>query len=59
MSLSRILAVGKEPELHQLAQQVGQEIFAADSPADALNLIETINPDLILFDHRFGPEHIQ
>jgi len=59
MSLSRILAVGKEPELHQLARRVGQEIFAADNPADALNLIETINPDLILFDHRFGPEHIQ
>jgi DNA-binding NtrC family response regulator len=59
MSLSRILVVGKEPKLHQLAQQVGQEIFAADSPADALNFIETINPDLILFDHRFGPEHIQ
>ncbi len=59
MSLSRILTVGKEPELHQLARQVGQEIFAADSLADALNLIDTINPDLILFDHQFGPKHIQ
>lgn len=59
MSLSRILVVGKEPELHQLARQVGREVFAADSPADALNLIETINPDLILLDHRFGPEHIR
>jgi DNA-binding NtrC family response regulator len=59
MSLSRILTVGKEPELHQLARQVGREVFAADSPADAFNLIETINPDLILLDHRFGPEHIR
>jgi DNA-binding NtrC family response regulator len=59
MSLSRILAVGKEPQLHRLAQQVGQETFAADSLADALNFIGTINPDLILFDHRFGPKHIQ
>lgn len=58
MNLSRILAVGKESELHQLARQVGQEVFAADNPADALNLIGTISPDLILFDHRFGAEHI-
>lgn len=59
MGLSRILVVGKEPELYQLAQQVGREIFAADSPVDAFELTKTINPELILFDHRFGPNQFR
>jgi len=59
MGLSRILVVGKEPELYQLARQVGREIFAADSPVDAFELTKTINPELILFDHRFGPNQFR
>ena len=59
MSLLRILVVGKEPAVQQLARQVGQEIFAADSLVEAIELVETIKPDLILFDHRFGPNHIR
>jgi len=59
MSLLRILVVGKEPAVQQLARQVGQEVFAADSLVEAIELVETIKPDLILFDHRFGPNHIR
>ena len=59
MSLSRILVVGKEFELQKSAQQIGQQIFVADSLADAVNLTETITPDLILFDHHFEPACVQ
>ncbi len=57
--LRRVVTVGKETEVHQLARRVGQEIFAADGPVEALDIVETINPDLVLFDHRFSPSCIR
>jgi len=59
MVLRRIVTVSKEPEIQQLARQVGQEIFVADDLAEALDITETTNPDLIIFDHRFTPAHIR
>jgi DNA-binding NtrC family response regulator len=59
MSLRRIVIVSKEAYLTQLAQQVGQEIFVADDPAEALDIVETVGPNLILFDHRFSPGHLR
>ena len=59
MILHRIVVASKEAEVHQLARRVGQEIFAADDPAEALDIVETINPDLVLFDHRFSPSCIR
>jgi DNA-binding NtrC family response regulator len=58
MSLRRIVVVSKDPEVQQLAQEYGQEVFGADNLADALDVVQTVNPDLMLFDHRFGPRHI-
>ena len=58
MSLRRIVVVSKEAPVKQLAQKVGQEIFVADDPAEALDIVETVGPNLILFDHRFCPSHI-
>ncbi len=58
MSLRKIVAVSKDPEIHQLAQEYGREVFGADDLADALDVVQTINPDLILFDHRFASVHI-
>lgn len=58
MTLSRILVVGKEPELHQLARRVSQEVFVADNLGDAFDLIGTTNPSLILLDNRFGPNFV-
>jgi len=58
MSLRRIVVVSKDPEVQQLAQEYGQEVFGADNLTDALDVVQTVNPDLVLFDHRFGPRHI-
>jgi len=58
MSLRRIVVVSKDPEVQQLAQEYGQEVFGADNLADALDIAKTVNPDLMLFDHRFGPRYI-
>jgi len=59
MSLQRIVAVSKDPEVQRLAQQCGREVFGADEPADALDIVRTVNPNLILFDHRFNPGHVR
>ena len=54
MSLDRIVTVSRDPEVQRLAQQFSQEVFGADDPADAVGVIQTVNPNLILFDHRFN-----
>jgi DNA-binding NtrC family response regulator len=59
MTLRRIVIVSKEAQVKQLAQQVGQEVFVADDPAEALDIAKTVGPNLILFDHRFSPGHIR
>ncbi len=58
MSLRRIVVVSKDPEVQQMAQEYAQEVFGADNLTDALDIVQTVNPDLMLFDHRFGPRHI-
>lgn len=59
MSLQRIVAVSKDPEVQRLAQQCGREVFGADELADALDIVQTVNPNLILFDHHFNPGHVR
>ena len=59
MSLLRIVAVSRDPEVQQLAQQYSREVFGADDLNDALDIVKTVNPNLILFGHRFNPSHIR
>ena len=56
--LGRIVAVSRDPEVQQLAQKYSREVFGADDLTDALNIVKTVNPNLILFDHRFNPGHV-
>ena len=58
MNLRRIVVVSKDPEVQQMGQEYGQEVFGADNLADALDITQTVNPDLMLFDYRFGPCYI-
>ena len=59
MSLHRVVIVGKEPEVQQLARQFGTEVFAADDLTEASDTVQALNPDLILIDHHFSPNSIQ
>ncbi len=59
MSLLRIVAVSRDPEVQQLAQQYSREVFGADDLTDALDIVKAVNPNLILFDNRFNPSHIR
>jgi two-component system response regulator AtoC len=58
MTLRRVVAVSRDAEVQQLARQVSQEIFVADDLTEALDITETVNPDLIVFDDSFSPGHI-
>ena len=59
MNLGRIVALSKDPEVQQLAQKYGREVFGADDLADALEVVQTFNPDLILFDQWLGINKIR
>lgn len=57
--IRRIVVVSNNADVQQLAKQVSQDIYLADDPAEALDITETANPDLIVFDDRFSPSHIR
>ena len=59
MGLRKIVTVTREVEIQQLARKLGTEIFVADNPAEALDIVGTANPDLIIFDSQFTPDHIR
>jgi len=59
MRLRRIVAVSKEAEVQQLTRQFTQELFVADDLNEALDILETVNPDLILLDYSFNSTHIR
>jgi DNA-binding NtrC family response regulator len=59
MSLSRIVALSKDPEVQKLAQKYSREVFGADDLVDALEIVRKVNPDLILFDQWLGAEKIR
>ncbi|MHC4625727.1 MAG: sigma 54-interacting transcriptional regulator [Planctomycetota bacterium] len=58
MSLSRVVVISKDPDVQQLAQHYSREVFGADDLEDALDIVQTANPDLVLFDQRFGKGRI-
>jgi CheY-like chemotaxis protein len=48
--LEKILVVGRQPQAQQLARSFTQRLYAADNAGDIWTLIESSEPDLILFD---------
>jgi two-component system response regulator AtoC len=50
MPLEKILVVGKETNTQQLARSFTLQLFAADHTNDIWDLIDSVDPDLILFD---------
>jgi DNA-binding NtrC family response regulator len=59
VNVNRIVTVSRDPEVQHLAHKCGLEVFGADDPADALEVIKTVSPNLILFDHRYNDDFIR
>ncbi len=59
MSLRSIVAVSKRDEVQRLAREFSRKVLVADELAEALGLVETVNPDLVLIDRGFSPCRIR
>lgn len=58
ISLKRIVTVSKKDRVHQLARKVGQEVYFADDLNEAVDITQTVKPDLVFFDNDFSPQII-
>lgn len=58
MALESILIVGKEGKIQQLARPFTNRLFAADDTDDLRQMVDTVSPDLIIFDTNTGGEQI-
>jgi transcriptional regulator with PAS, ATPase and Fis domain len=57
--LKRIAVVSRSAHIHNLAQEVAQEVFVADDLAAARDIATTFSPDLTLFDGTVSPSDIR
>jgi transcriptional regulator with PAS, ATPase and Fis domain len=57
--LKRIAVVSRSAHIHDLAQEIAQEVFVADDLAEARDIAETVTPDLMLFDGSVSPSDIR
>ena len=58
MALDKILVVGKDTETHELIRPFTRQLFAADDMDDVWQLVDSVQPHLILLDTRTPHEHI-
>ena len=51
MSLHNVIAISRQAEVQELAQQIAENVFAADDVSEALDIAKRVSPELVLFDH--------
>ena len=56
--LRRIVVVSKKAQIHGIAQETAQEVFAADDLSEAAELVTTVAPDLVVFDGTVAPSDL-
>jgi transcriptional regulator with PAS, ATPase and Fis domain len=59
VTLKRIVALSKKDSVHQLARKIGQEVFFADDLNDALDITQSVNPQLAIFDGDISPDIVR
>ena len=58
MILRRVVVVSNELEIQKTARNVGQEIFVADDTEEAIDITETVSPDMIIFNSSVQPSNV-
>jgi len=58
-SLRRVVVVSRMPQIHGIARELAQEVFAADDLPEAAEIISAVSPDLVVFDGTFAPSHLR
>ncbi|RPJ76024.1 MAG: sigma-54-dependent Fis family transcriptional regulator, partial [Alphaproteobacteria bacterium] len=59
MILHRAVVISKQNELRELAHKVSQQVLIADDVPEAIDIISSVSPDLILFDSLLEPVDIK
>ena len=57
--LRRIVVIGRKSQVRDIAQEVAHEVFAADDLAEAADIVNTVTPDMTIFDDTFTPDRIR
>ena len=57
--LDKIITVSKDQEVQKLAHQYSREVFGVDDPNEAFETIQSIKPDIILYDYNYNPKYIR
>ncbi len=57
--LRRIAVASKNPRIHELAQDVAHDVFVADDLVEAVDIVQTVTPDLTIFDESYSPSLIR
>ncbi len=58
-TLRRIAVVSRSSHIHALAQEIAKEVFVADDLTEARDIVETVTPDLTVFDGAVSPSDIR
>jgi transcriptional regulator with PAS, ATPase and Fis domain len=56
--LRRIVVVSRKSQLHDIAREIAPEVFVADDPAEGIQIVNTVTPEMILFDEMLSPEQM-
>jgi DNA-binding NtrC family response regulator len=57
--LHRTLVVSNKTTIRELAERISREVLVADDLAEAFDIARTAKPDLVVFDGRTPPVHVQ
>jgi len=58
-TLRRIAVVSRNTRLHNLAQEIAREVFVADDLTEARDIVQTVTPELTVFDGGASPSDIR
>jgi len=58
-SLRRVVVVSKVPQIHGVAQELAQEVFATDDLSEAAEIVSAVSPDLAVYDGTFAPTQLR
>src|SRR4030042_604103 len=57
--LRRIVVISKKAQLHDVVRKIAHEVFVADDPAEGRQIVNTVTPEMILFDATLSPDQVR
>lgn len=57
--LRRIVVVSNKSQLRDIAREVAHEVFVADDLIEAVDIVNTVTPEMTVFDEGVAPGHIR